>query len=181
MAAGLPVAREHRILPYVFRCAIGMGISAHAFIFVMTMSVIRYKRPRIRRSKGFSLVELIAAAAVLVISGLGTLAAYLGSQQLIEHGVAMMRAADDLEDIVERIEDTAFETVMASFPDGEADGGDANDYEALVGGYVLQDEEIVVTYPSVQNGRLEIMATINWVFRGRLYSTSVSTLKIAEG
>ena len=127
-------------------------------------------------TRGVTLVEVLLAVFILVAAGSGILGSYLACHQLSEHATSTMRAVDHLEDVMEHIESTPFDTLQTFFPGGVVDGG-ANDYEGIVGGYTLDNEQIVVTYPSQTTGRLEMLVTVNWAYRGRTQSTSLSTVR----
>ena len=127
--------------------------------------------------RGVTLIEILTALFVIVMAGSGILGAMLSSQQLSEHAGHTMKAVSDGDDLMERIRATSFETLQATFPAGLADGGGVTDYAALVGGYTLPGEQIVVTYPSQTASRIEILVTVNWTERGRARSTVLSTVR----
>ena len=131
----------------------------------------------LRRRSGMTLVELILAGLMLVIAGVGILGAILQGQTLLEHASNTMRAVNDVEDLMEHIRTTPFDQVQARFPAGVPDGGGVTDYRPIVGGYTLDGEQIVVTYPSQTTGRMEILVTVNWTNRARSRSTSLSTVR----
>lgn len=125
---------------------------------------------------GVSLVEILIALFVFLIAGSGILSATLSSHQLAESANTTMRAVDDLDDIMERIAATPFAGLQGRFPDGVPNGG-ASDYAAMVGGYTLDNEQITVTYPSVATGRVEMLVTVSWTYRGRVMSSRLSTVR----
>ena len=88
-----------------------------------------------------------------------------------------MKAVSDLDDIVECMRATPFNTVQATFPSGVANGGGVTSYLALVGGYTLLNEQITVTYPSQTPTRIEVLATLNWTERGRARTMQLSTVR----
>ena len=135
------------------------------------------QHPFRRHQSGMTLVELILAGLMLVIAGLGILGAILQGQTLLEHSSNTMRAVNDVEDLMEHIRTTPFDQVQARFPAGDPDGGAVTDYRPIVGGYTLDGEHIVVTYPSQTTGRIEILVTVNWMNRARPRSTSLSTVR----
>ena len=135
------------------------------------------QHPFRRRQSGMTLVELVLAAVMFVIAGTGIAGAILQCQSLLEHSSNTMRAVNDVEDLMEHLRTTPFDQVQANFPSGVPDGGAAADYRTIVGGYTLDGEQIVVTYPSQTTGRLEILVTVNWMHRLRPRSTSLSTIR----
>ena len=126
-----------------------------------------------------TLVELLLAGIMLVIAGVGILGAILQGQTLLEHASNTMRAVNDAEDLMEHIRTTPFDQVQTRFPAGTPDGGGVTDYRPIVGGYTLDGEQIVVTYPSQTTGRMEILVTLNWMNRTRSRSTTLSTVRTA--
>ena len=134
---------------------------------------------RRHRPSGMTLVELLLASIMLVIAGIGILGAILQGQTLLEHASNTMRAVNDAEDLMEHIRTTPFDQVQARFPAGTPDGGGVTDYRPIVGGYTLDGEQIVVTYPSQTTGRMEILVTLNWMNRTRSRSTTLSTVRTA--
>ena len=126
-----------------------------------------------------TLVELILAGLMLVIAGLGILGAILQGQTLLEYASNTMRAVNDVEDLMEHIRTTPFDQVLTRFPAGVQDGGAGTSYPSIVGGYTLDGEHIVVTYPNQTTGRMEILVTLNWMNRTRSRSTTLSTVRTA--
>ena len=135
------------------------------------------QHPFRRRQSGMTLVELVLAAVMFIIAGTGIAGAILQCQNLLEHSSNTMRAVNDVEDLMEHLRSTPFDQVQANFPAGVPDGGAAADYRTIVGGYTLDGEQIVVTYPSQTSGRLEILVTVNWMHRLSPRSTSLSTIR----
>lgn len=127
--------------------------------------------------RGVTLLEILTALFVIVMAGSGILGALLSSHQLSEHAGHTMKAVSDGDDLMERIRATSFQTLQATFPAGVANGGGVTDYAALVGGYTLTGEQIVVTYPSQTTSRIEVVVTVNWTERGRARSTVLSTVR----
>ena len=133
---------------------------------------------RRRRKAGVTLVESVLAAVLLSVAAVALVNAYFSSHLLSEHADTAMTASNDLEDLMEHIHATPFNQLQTRFPANEADGGGVTDYSALVGGYTLHGERIVVTYPVQTPTRLEVVATITWSHRGRAMSSSLSTVKM---
>ena len=128
-------------------------------------------------ARGASFLEIILALAIFVLATCGIIGAYVSCEHLSQHATASMQAVDHLDTLVERIYATEFDDLAADFPDGDADGPAGNPYTTIVGGYTLENEQIVVTYPSVSTGRREILVTLNWTFGGRAETTRFSTIR----
>ncbi len=127
----------------------------------------------------FTFVEIVITLVVLLIAGSGILGSYLSSHQLSEHASDTMEAVNHLEDVMERIRASPFTTLQTLFPNGLINGPVGNNYATIVGGYSLDGEQIVVTYPNQAPGRMEVVATLNWTYRGRARTTRLSTLKMS--
>ena len=84
---------------------------------------------------------------------------------------------DDLQAFAEHINSTSFQNLTATFPSGVINGGLANPYGALIGGYALSGEQITVTYPSQTSDWLSIVVTMNWTYRGRALNDVFSTAR----
>ena len=123
------------------------------------------------------MVEIVATLFICVLVGSAVLGALLSTHQLSQHAGHTMKAVSDLDDMMERIRATSFNTVQTTFPAGVANGGDGTTYAALVGGYTLTDERITVTYPSQTPTRIEVLVTLNWTERGRARTIRLSTVR----
>ena len=133
-------------------------------------------RGRLGHRAGLSFIEIILGLFLFVLTSSGILSAYLSCHQLSEHSTSTMQAVSDLDDMMERIQATPFNTLQASFPAGVANGV-GNSYADIVGGYTLAGEQIVVTYPSQTSVRLELLVTVNWTHRGRARTAQLSTVR----
>jgi Tfp pilus assembly protein PilV len=126
--------------------------------------------------RGITLIEVLLAVFILMVAGGGILSSYLSSHQLSEHATDTMIAVKDLEDLLERIHATPFTNLTAAFPNGVVNGP-ANSYPGIVGGYALANEQITVTYTSQTAGRIEMLATVTWLSRGRPRTASLATVR----
>ena len=132
---------------------------------------------RQQRERGFTIIELIIALFVFVVAGGGIAGANLYCHRLSEDVTNAMRAVDDLDDMMEHVQATPFSSLQVLFPGGVVNGGGGNAYAAVVGGYTLDGEQIIVTYPSQTAGRLEMLVTVNWLQRGRSRSARTATIR----
>ena len=126
--------------------------------------------------RGITMVEIVIALVLFLGAGGGIVAAHVYSHRLSDDATNAMRAVNDLDDLMECVQATPFANLPAAFPDGVVDGT-GNVYEAMVGGYTLNGEQIVVTYPSQASGRLEMLVTVSWLQQGRLRSQRSSVVR----
>ena len=130
-------------------------------------------------ARGATFIEIIIAVFIIAVAGSGIVAAHLSAEHLSEQATDTMQAVNDLEDLLEHVRSTPFANLQAVFPAGVANGGAGapTPYERLVGPYTLDGESITVTYPQVSPGRIELLVTANWSFRGRALTTNISTAR----
>jgi Tfp pilus assembly protein PilE len=144
--------------------------------FVVTMT---------KRQDGFTMVELLFAVAVLIVSGVWMLSAYHSALQTTAMSQQWKVAVNDLHDMMERIKSTPFAQLNASFPNGTANGT-ANAYATVVGTYTLNGESITVTHfdlagaPSITADPRELVVTIQWTDKGRTYTKTVRTMRSSK-
>lgn len=134
------------------------------------------RRQRVDR-RGFTYLEVLLALAIFVIASAGVLGSYLAMHQVSEHATSALAATNHLGDMLEEIYATDFNDLQTAFPPAVADGPVMNPYGPIVGGYTLDDERIVVTYPAQADDRLEIVVTVNWTYRNRARTTQFSTIR----
>lgn len=129
-----------------------------------------------RSHRGITMMEIVIALVLFMGAGGGITAAHLYSHRLSDDATNAMRAVNDLDDVMERIQATPFATLSAAFPDGVVDGV-GGVYADIVGGYTLGGEQIVVTYPDQASGRLEMLVTVSWLQYGRLRNERGSVVR----
>lgn len=132
------------------------------------------------RERGATFVELLVAAVIFIVAILGIAGAYLSAQQLSDEARATITAMHDLQDMLERVHATPFNTIVTDFPADAVDGGAGQPYAAIVGGYTLSNEQIVVQYPTIAMDRLELIVTLTWVQRNRTRAISLSTMRASN-
>ena len=123
------------------------------------------------------MVEIVATLFICVMVGSAVLGALLSTHQLSQHAGHAMKAVSDMDDMMEHIHATSFNTIQTTFPAGVPNGGDVTNYAALVDGYTLDGEQITVTYPSRTPTRIEVLVTLNWTERGRARTIQLSTVR----
>ena len=137
-----------------------------------------------------TLVEVLFAIWVLVLSGLGLLASYQANLHLSEVSQQTGMALNDLKDMMERIKATSFTNLQANFPSGAPNGvvgGGAEKYSPIIGGYTLSNEQITVQHQdpvthqaSVIADPRELVVQLSWTNRGRTYQRSVMTIRASR-
>ncbi len=109
-----------------------------------------------------TLVEILLAIAIIVVTAVAILNAYITSLYLSETNKEETMALSQLTNIAEAIKATPFNTITIDFPDGVPHGTLANDYAALTGGYTLTNESITVSYSNPSGDPLEITIRLSW-------------------
>lgn len=125
-----------------------------------------------KTKKGLTLIEMMIVSAILVVAVLGLWAVFITSLTCINQAKEMNIAADDLKDVLEKIKNVAFSDITTVFPDGQAISSD------VIGGFLLNNEAIVVSYPQGITNPLQIQVTITWTGKDqRNYSKTFSTVR----
>lgn len=124
--------------------------------------------------RGFTLLELMIGAAVLIIALVTLIAAYVGCFTLNESARNLTIAINDGQSVMEEIRDrnNTFNITQEDWTNWASqdppNGGGCNS---------LDNESIIVTYPSGTGASpLEILVTVNWTEKGRSRSTQLTTL-----
>ena len=128
--------------------------------------------------RGMTLVEILVAAFIFTLA-IGTLLYSLISVlYFIEMARAETIATYDLKNMMELIRTTAFANTVSMFPDSVVNGPINNNYSTAIGGYTLNNEQIVVTYANINADPLEIRVDLTWQDgRGKNHNMWVSTFK----
>ncbi|MBU2540350.1 MAG: hypothetical protein KJ593_00450 [Candidatus Omnitrophica bacterium] len=123
--------------------------------------------------KGLTLVELMIVSLILVVAIVALLVVFINALNQIALTKEINIATDDLTDVLERIKTTAFVDLTTQFPDGAVINS------TLIGGFLLQDEAIVVRYPQGTNvDPLEIEVELTWTSKdSRARSQIFKTLR----
>jgi type II secretory pathway pseudopilin PulG len=133
---------------------------------------------------GVTLVELLVAIGVLLVSGIWLLSSYKSSLELTEIAQQETIAFNDIRAMLERIKTTPFANLQADFPNGAPNGvvgGGAEKYSVIIGGYTLGGEQVTVTHsPSQIADPRELIVQVDWTNRGRAYQRSASTIRASK-
>ena len=145
---------------------------------------IRAHRAGRRPVRGFTLVEVLFAIVVVVVSGVWLMVAYQSALHLAEVSQQSTMALNDIRSMMERIKTTPFTALNASFPTGAINGvvGVGPDlYTGVVGGYGLNTEQITVTHsPSTAADPRELVVQVQWTNRGRTYQRRATTMRSSQ-
>jgi len=125
------------------------------------------------RKKALTLVELMLVSSILLVAILALWQVYIASLGLVIQAKEKNIAVDDSRDVLEKIRCTAFAAITANFPNG------ADVPAATIGGFLLRDERIQVTYPNGINADpLQINIVITWTGQDkRAYGETFRTLR----
>jgi Tfp pilus assembly protein PilV len=133
---------------------------------------------RIRKNKsGITLVEILLAITIMVFATVAIMQFYLSSLALSETNKEATVAMAHLTNMMEAIKCTPFSNMLTDFPNGVADGTIHNNYATLVGGYILNNEHIVVSYVNPSSDPLEAMVSVSWQDRSKATRTKYLVTK----
>ena len=129
-------------------------------------------------NKGLTLVELLVAVLIASLAIGGAIVCFAQVFYLTEVAKGTSVVVSDIRDIIEEIWSTPFDFITASFPGGDIDGPTDTEYNNIVGGYTLNNEQIVVGYVDEDTDPLEIMVSTSWTdMRGRNRTIQLSTFR----
>jgi type II secretory pathway pseudopilin PulG len=142
------------------------------------------KRRAGRWIRGVTLVELLLAVTVVIISSVSLMVAYQSALHLTEVSQQSNLALNDLRAMMERIKTTPFTALNARFPTGAINGvvgAGPDQYTGVVGGYALSGEQITVTLaPSTAADPRELVVQVQWTNRGRVYQRRATTMRTSQ-
>ena len=111
---------------------------------------------------GFALVEILLATLIIVIAGVAILQTFLLGAHFSLVNKDRTIAMTHLGSMMETVISTPFNSIVAKFPDGVADGPGSNLYTNIVGGYTLKNEHLTVSYVNPSSDPLEITVALSW-------------------
>lgn len=134
------------------------------------------RRNEIKNSlTGFTLMELMIGAGVLIIALVGLVAAFTGCFALGESATNLTTAINDAQCVMEEIRAHNIPSLITN--EDWANWAATDLVDGGGGCTSLSDESIEVTYPAgIGADPLEVMVTVHWTERGRQKSTQVVTL-----
>jgi len=123
--------------------------------------------------RGFTLVEAMVAAVILLIVGLALLQVLILSLNYSQQAREYTVIADDLRDVFEEIRSVSFANLPVLYPHNSSIPA------AVVGGFQLENEAITISYPAGTGADpLEIQVTVTWKSkRGTTRSYTMKTLR----
>ena len=124
-------------------------------------------------NKGLTIVELMIVSLIMVGMLVGIWGVMINSLSYIGLAREESVATDDLKDVMEKMRCVVFSDLFDVFPDGQSIDED------LIGGFLLNDEDIVVTYPQgVDADPLEVKVEVTWTRKtGGTRSLSMKTIR----
>lgn len=122
---------------------------------------------------GFTLVEAMVSLMIVLFVLVPLLLAFAGALLEIMIAREISLADDDVKDVFEKLKLTPFPNLPVEFPDG------ASINENIIGGYLLSDEDIVVSYPEGIGGNpLAIQVTVSWTsITGKARTETYKTIR----
>jgi len=124
---------------------------------------------RFRKTRGgrgaFSLVEVMVAAALLVVGFLGIFSTFHSCAALRESACETNRAMFELQAVVEYIFSRPFDEVTTILPDGAPATVPGLTDGSPHAGMELADKEIILTYEDPAADPLQFTVTITWTSR----------------
>ena len=104
-----------------------------------------------------TLIEVMIVAMIMIVAVVALWAVYVSSLDLTMQAKELNIAADDAKDVIEEIKNVNFANLTTVFTNGSAVD------EATVGGFLLTDESIIVSYPDGTSADpLSIQVSISW-------------------
>jgi type II secretory pathway pseudopilin PulG len=114
------------------------------------------------RNSGMTLVEILLTTLIMVFVCVAIFQFYISSFGVSEINKEETIAMKHLSNMAEAIKCTPASNITVRFPDGVQNGPVGNEYTVVVGGYVLANERIAVTYNNPASNPLEINIHLDW-------------------
>lgn len=132
------------------------------------------------KKKAVTLMELMIAVMVLLISILALWQVFNLSSALTVQARELNTATDDLKDVLEKIKSVSYDALLGVFPDG------ATVAASVVGGFLLDNEVITVRYPTLSDADpnndnpLRVEVEVTWDSKYGAQSRTFVTMKARE-
>jgi len=127
-----------------------------------------------KKNSGFTLLELMIGACVLILGLVALISAYIGCFALNESARNLTIATNHAQCLMEKIRDY---NIPSNITQEDWTTWAATDLPDGGGCNTLNNETINVTYPSGTGANpLEILVTVNWTEKNRSRSVQFSTL-----
>ena len=151
---------------------------ARAFILSAKGLIKKGARMKVNNIRGMTLMEILVASFVVTIALGALLSGITSVVYLIDLSREQTKAVSDLNSMMEMMRSTPFDAMLVTFPNGVIDGPLTKRYPTILGGYGLNNEHIIVTYPNENAEPLEMKVNLTWQDkRQHAQSASMSTFK----
>jgi len=110
-----------------------------------------------KKTRGFSLVELMVVALIFYVAIFALWALFAACLGLIVQSKEIDVATKDISNVLENIKSLPFSSITTTFPAGAF----------VPGAYILKNETIKVTYPSVTTDLLQVQVEADWTGRDK--------------
>ena len=115
------------------------------------------------KKKGMTLIELMATALIISLVVISLLTLLISSINYVARARELTIVNDDLKDVLEKIKSTPFFSITENFPNNSPVS------QNIIGGFLLQNENIIVNYPNGESADpLEITVTATWTGIGNI-------------
>ena len=105
--------------------------------------------------KGFTFLEILIVALIFFVAVFTLAALYASCLTLLSQAKEIDIVTNDIKNVMENIKGLPFSSIMTNFPDGAS----------VPGAYLLRNETLIVSYPSVTPELLEIQVEAHWLGR----------------
>jgi len=128
---------------------------------------------RSKSRKGMTFIEVMVVALILMVAIVSLWKLFSSSLSLTIQAKEINIMTDDVKDVIEKIKNVNFANITTVFGNGTAVNA------SVVGGFLLDNESVVVRYPDGTNiDPLTIEVEVSWTGRDRRsYNQTFKTIR----